>query len=469
LPGSYPPIGGESVDAEGNRIQLAPRTGRWHLVAAPGFLPYTPAAGYKPELLPMNPAASYLALKARCEAIAQEQLANAQKLKGDMKYYFAKVYHYVTLNELKAIEAGTYQYPHMKMQEIILFHTAYQQSLDAWQAGQKDKVEVNWRQAFSEAEEMNDGSWIRFKSQEISKALLPSMEAHIRFDLPRAIATAYDLYYSGIPGTSMGDFRADFNNMGPVFERATADMTPEIEEDPYFFDPGDWGWMRDALFPFFFHIGLERDMAWEKAGLISRMSGRDLKSLDRTMRATMTAAHPNLEPFEIGGDEMKGYDWKNQPGAPTSVPGPQPTFEQAPPAPSIPARLYFRLDLPTGGESLEQSVRSDQDLRPLLALAEWTREVRDAEIGLVGHASADGPEVDNNNLGGARASLIEFFLFRAGADLDHNRVITSSQGETGAKTGPEWRFVELSLRGRALAKRQVWGPTIGVPAEAAPR
>ena len=67
------------------------------------------------------------------------------------------------------------------------------------------------------------------------------MQAHIRFDLPRAISAAYDMHYSGIPGTSMDDFKQDFFNMGPVFEQASEDLAPELGGESYFFDPGRVG------------------------------------------------------------------------------------------------------------------------------------------------------------------------------------------------------------------------------------
>jgi hypothetical protein len=465
IPGTIGPTRDESIDVEGNRIARAARGNRWYLsaeLAQPSF-PHAP--GYRFELLPLNPTASYHALRSRCEAIRDEQLRNAEGLRGDMKYWFAKVYYFVTVNELAAIDAATYQYPHMKMQEVILFHATYQQNLNHWLAGEKDRVEANWRASFSQAESAG-GDWMLPRSKEISNALLPSIEAHIRFDLPRAIAAVYDTYYSGIPGTSMQDFWQDFSNMGPVFERAADALAPELESESYWLDPGDWGWMRDALFPWFFHLGLEREMAWEKAEAISRMRGVGLEAMDRSIRAEMTAMHPNLEPFEVGDETVSGYDWLNQPGIPMQAPGPLPIAPPAHEPPDLPAKLYFRLALPRGDEALEDAVRSDQDLRPLLLLALWTRSVRNAEIQLEGHASSEGEEAMNISLSAARAELIQFFLWRAGADLDNNRIRVVPMGEVDAKRGSEWRYVTIRVSGNPEEKRQVWSPAEGVPAEA---
>ena len=201
------------LDAEGNEI--VEHGGHWHLAWPPKSLSFPIAGGYRFQLLPINPNASYTALRARIVAIQAEQLAIANSLKGDMKYWFAKVYYFVTTHELAAIDAGTYLYPHMKMQEVVQFQAAYKSNLDAWQAGNKAKVEAHWKAAFGAADSENGGTWYKPRSMELMNALLPSMQAPIRFDLPRAIAACYVLHYAGIPGTSIGDFKADFDGMGP--------------------------------------------------------------------------------------------------------------------------------------------------------------------------------------------------------------------------------------------------------------
>ena len=293
------------------------------------------------------------------------------------------------------------------------------------------------------------------------------MQAHIRFDLPRAISAAYDMHYSGIPGTSMEDFKQDFFNMGPVFEKASEDLAPELGGESYFFDPGGWGWLRDALFPFFFSIGLERQLAWDKAKRISELRGQGLQTLDDELRAEFNTAHPNLGAMEVAGDEVTGYDWQTQPGLPAQ---PQSPEAVNPPAtlPTVPEKLFFKLGLPEGPEPLEDAVRADQDLHFLLDLAEWTRGVKNAEIYLSGHASAEGTEVMNLSLSSARVDHIKFFLFRAGADLDNNHVYPAALGREGAKAGPEWRYVRIRVLGHPLFKQQKWGRATSVPGEAPP-
>jgi len=413
--------------------------------------------------LPVNPNAAFAALKARCVALEAEQQATADGLKGDGKYWFARVYYFVTRYTMQDIEAGVYSYPHMKMQQIVHFHGTYATNLAAWRAGDLANVEANWKEAFSQAE---DADSILGASKSAGNALLPSIEAHVRLDLPRAIAAAYDLHYAAIPGASLNAFRADFFAMGSVFERATEAVNPEIDDEGTDFWPGNWEWVGSGVFPFLFSMDLERDMAWEKAEIISRSREDGLDVTSRRLRASMGTAHPNLEPFEVGGERISDYDWLTQPGAKPDAPQPGPAHDVAPPPPSLPDYLYFKLDLPRSSEDLEHAVRSDQDLEPLPEFAEWTRLVRGAVILLRGQASSDGSEVMNENLAQARSQLVEFFLWRASADLDNNSILHLSSGEHGAAATRDWRYVALTIILKGVSRQQVWTPASGLPSEA---
>ena len=452
----------ETTDGEGNVIRQS-SNGKWYLDGEPATKSFPSAGGHKPALLPINPNASYAALKKRCEQIRDELLATSEGLKGDMKYWFAKLYHFVTAFEIEAIESGTYVYPHMKMQEVIGFYATYKANLDIWIAGDKAKVEGNWRRAFEEVEDWNDGSYLRTRAWEIGNALLPSFEAHIRFDLPRAVAAAYETHYRGIPDAELKDFKSDFFAMGPVFEKAQEALGPEIAGEAWAIDPADWGPLRDTVFPFMFSIGLERDMAWEKAEHVTRYGPQGLYSSQHTR-------HPNLEPFEVEGDEVprEEFDWEKQPGDKPDAPGPAPVFEAPPARPAVPDKLFFKLDRPRSGQPLERAVRADQDLTPLLELARWTREARGAEIRLVGHASSEASEVYNKSLASARAALVEYFLFRAGADFGNNVAKASDVGEDGASPTRDWRFVEIEIGGTPTGRQLVNVPNTNLPSETRP-
>jgi hypothetical protein len=322
------------LDNEGN--ELATEGGRTYLIRLPPGITWHRG---KPQALPPNPVATMAALKARVHAVAQEQLAYADGMKvgdaiADMKYWFAKVYHRVTINELAAVDAGVYEYPLMKLQEVIGFHATYKANIDAWRENNLARVEGNWRVAFAEASAaMGDlgPSWFvemlvtqditSHRSMEVLNSLLPSMQAHIRFDLPRAIASVFETYYQGIPGLSIADFHADFDRMGPIFEKSQADVTPEIDafcgrdKRP---DPGGWHWLQGLGFPFIFNIPMERMQAWEKAEAIVGGHLRGITTqpeMQRRLRAYMLAPHPfsGKDAFSVAGKGVDDYDWNTQP------------------------------------------------------------------------------------------------------------------------------------------------------------
>lgn len=459
-PTSIAPVD-DRFDSEGNLV-LDAGGGKWYLGSDPA-LDFAIGAGYRPELLPLNPNTSFAALKARCDALEVEHQATAEGLKGDGKYWFARVYHFVTHYTLRDIEAGVYSYPHMKMQQIVHFHGTYASNLAAWTAGDLANVEANWREAFSQAE---DSGSILGASKSAGNALLPSIEAHVRLDLPRAIAAAYDLHYAGIPGASLNSFRADFFAMSSVFERATDAVNPEIDDEGTDIWPGNWQWVGTGVFPFLFSMNLERNMAWEKALIISESREAGLAATSRQLKASMGAMHPNLEPFDVGGETIGDYDWLTQPGAQPDALQPDPTHEVAPVPPPLPDYLYFKLDRPTGTEDLEHAVRSDQDLEPLLEFARWTRLVRGAVVLLRGQASSDGSEVLNENLAQSRSHLLEFFLWRASADLENNTILHLSSGEHGAAATRDWRYVAITIIWKGASRQQVWTPASRLPSEA---
>lgn len=305
------------TDSEGNAVTTT--AGRQYLTAIPAHVTWHKG---QPQGLPPNPKAVYTALHAQCEAIRDKQLMMAMALRGDEKYWFAKVYHFVTKHELMQIDAQVYQYPLMKMQEVIAFDTTYEQNLQNWIAGNKDKVESNWRAAFSAAED--SPSWYRTRAVEIMDALLPSMQAHIRFDLPRAIAACFQSNYAGIPGLSMTDFHPDFDAMGPVFDAAQADLQPEIDAATHWItpefglDPTNWHWAQSVGFPFIFNVPMEREHSWDKATDI--VSGEnngitDPAKMRKRLEAYSTARHPfsGSSDFEVDGEDIDDYDWIHQP------------------------------------------------------------------------------------------------------------------------------------------------------------
>ncbi len=270
-----------------------------------------------PDALPHDPNAVFADLREQCAGIADEQLRLAESLIGDGKYWFAKVYYHVTAHELQMIDEGRYTYPIMKMQEVVAFHETYKVNLDAWMSGRREEVEPNWRLAFQAAEDAV-GQWRPLPSLHVMDALLPSMQAHIRFDLPRAIASVYEHFYadSGVP---FDTFKRDFDRMQPVFDEASAALRPEIVDRTFVGDPGQYGFVQDHGFKFIFDVPRERLHAWEKAAWI--VSGHeagitDQDEMQQRLADYSRAHHPfsGRGAFKIGGTRVDGYDWNDQPG-----------------------------------------------------------------------------------------------------------------------------------------------------------
>jgi hypothetical protein len=191
-------------------------------------------------------------------------------------------------------------------------------AVDNWRAGAKSLVEPNWVAAFSAAEAMNGGSYVPSKSVEIVNSLLPSFQAHIRFDLPRAIASVYERHYAGIPGISPSLFKPDYDAMSVVFQLASNAFGPEIYDACWYIDPGAYEPLRTVGFPWMFDIALERELTWDKA---ARIIDAHLKGIlaqpdvQKELKAAIFGADPDSldSSFEVGDITVKDYDWSAQP------------------------------------------------------------------------------------------------------------------------------------------------------------
>src|SRR5690606_25903484 len=100
----------------------------------------------------------------------------------------------------------------------------------------------------------------------------------IRFDLPRAIAAVFETHYAR-SGLDISVFRPDFDSMADVFERAAADLQPQIRQTTGPFDPGASRFVQKYGFPFVFDTPRERVFAWERAQDIVSLSARGVHDL----------------------------------------------------------------------------------------------------------------------------------------------------------------------------------------------
>ncbi len=480
LPGAFAPREDEPVyDAEGHLIHQTD-SGLWYLADEPSTIAHLVKEIRKPQLYPINPLASFQALKSRAEDVKAEQdgYANRLRREEDLKYWFARVYYYVTLRELQMVDAAAYYYPHMKMQLIHYFHATYSENLDAWENEAAAAVEENWRRAFASAEGASfPGLWMMSSpaayavrlAQALIDVLVPSIEAHVRLDLPRALATAYAHNYADIPGAELGDFQPDFFAMDRVFELATEDIRPEIEDEHIPLDGlipsviSDT--IQDEIFDRLFYLPTEREMVWEKAELILEYSGLDPSLADESLRAVIEQRHEGESPFDVAGSTVGTFDWYDQPWVQPHLPAPI-VHEPAPPLPEFPRRLYFIVDRPHHDDATEAAVRSDQDIDTLDEFVAWTISVRDASIRLRAHASAEGGEEHNQELSQRRAEGVFGHLLTRGADFHHNTVRIDARGEEGAEPyDPDWRYVEIIVDSPGVAKQTTHALNPNLPPE----
>jgi hypothetical protein len=144
----------------------------------------------------------------------------------DNRFWFAKVYQFVTEGELDFVKSNTYYYPSYVLLSVIYFEKIYRDNLSA---GMKN-AEAHWAEAFKRAEIGDNDDWVIFFYEAVWN-LVDSMLAHIRFDLPRAEAWIYNSYYKPMKGVEFDDFKPDFMSMGPIFDKAGRRMTSVIENN----------------------------------------------------------------------------------------------------------------------------------------------------------------------------------------------------------------------------------------------
>lgn len=322
----------ETVDLENNPLERGP-TGKWRLKAPPRECAYC-ASGFRAQFLPINPQRNLETLLQRTRETRNHQIATATQLEAakDMKYWFARVYSLVTEYEIEAcVVEKRFRYPHLILMLVQAFDDTYMKNLDARRAGQR--TEPNWREAFDSAESRQWDSVL--SGAAIKNALLPSMQAHIRFDLPRAIAFVVNDYRRFVPEFTPDDLKPDFDAMKEVFEKAQRDLRPEIVFR------GAWalvgGLNADKrLFPHVFPIMSERQVTWQKAALIARimreapgMSVQDVQAaLEASLPTGLLGVGVASRSFDIGGiissekifsQTVRDYDWMHQESEPARL------------------------------------------------------------------------------------------------------------------------------------------------------
>ncbi|MBJ8343806.1 SRPBCC family protein [Antrihabitans sp. YC2-6] len=208
-------------------------------------------------------------LLAEANAILAQQRAIADRLAGadDPKQWFARVYQFVTEEQLAHLESGLVNNPEWVLRLIPRFHELYSESLFTFEAG--EPTPQQWHRAWSTAE----AGGAKQSAQLIVKALLQGVAAHIEVDLPRALAETYLRDFRG--RCDYVYFRADYIRMADIFRKASDRL---MEQMPRHYHPL---WLRlsrsvlppefrDQLMSRYYDVARRRLEAFDKGGELVR-------------------------------------------------------------------------------------------------------------------------------------------------------------------------------------------------------
>ena len=177
----------------------------------------------------------------------------------DHRFWFARVYQYVTEGVVEFTESRSFYYPSYVLLSVIYFEKMYRDNL----AKGATNAEAHWKEAFSRADGDND-DWVSFFHEAVFN-LVDSMIAHIRFDLPRAVAWIYNSHYRSMAGVKITDFKPDFMSMGPIFDKAGLRMNDVINQNNSIFRYAVASWLPSMLQEWGMSYVLEADMSAERA------------------------------------------------------------------------------------------------------------------------------------------------------------------------------------------------------------
>ena len=153
-------------------------------------------------------------LRDAADDVLAEQRGIADRLAaaGDAKQWFARVYQYVTEEQLAHLDRGEVDHPDWVLRLIPAFHTHYARNLAAFEAdGEPDPM---WANAWGLAERAGrTGSTV-----DIVKGLLLGVAAHIEADLVQALTAVHAEAFADRDHVV---FRADYLRMAPVFTIAS--------------------------------------------------------------------------------------------------------------------------------------------------------------------------------------------------------------------------------------------------------
>ena len=160
----------------------------------------------------------------------------------DNKYWFAKLYEFITYEEIAALR--DFRHPSFVMHFIPHFYELYRSALDNFQNRNTSGVSPVWLGHFTRAARP-DNSSIRAWMDGVRASIVTGVAAHIQGDMAVALERAYRSYvakYCLTPAPKFDDFKPDFFERNRrVFERAQASLLLHLSQlGPFPVGP-EWG------------------------------------------------------------------------------------------------------------------------------------------------------------------------------------------------------------------------------------
>ena len=213
-----------------------------------------------------------VALETEADGILSEQRALADRFghDADPKYWFARVYQYVTEGQLAFCRDGRLTHRAWVMRLLPRFHAYYAGNLRRYVGDLPGTAESHWQVAFRAMDRGSRGATAAVAG------LLHGVAAHIEDDLPRALAEVYRSHYRG--RCSYARFRADYLLMADIFTRASDRLMAEMPRsflplylrvlDPVLSVP-----VKDRFLRRYYDVPAKRRQAFERGARLAAWAG----------------------------------------------------------------------------------------------------------------------------------------------------------------------------------------------------
>jgi hypothetical protein len=147
----------------------------------------------------------------------------------DNKYWFAKLYEFITYFEIADI--SRFRHPGFVLHFIPIFYNLYYQALENWFNGNRSSVSALWTTHFTRTERPDVGS-LRAWMNGVRDSIVTGVTAHVQGDMATALERAYRSYVSKYclnPPPRFDDFREDFFERNRIiFDRAKASLLLDL-------------------------------------------------------------------------------------------------------------------------------------------------------------------------------------------------------------------------------------------------